>query len=972
MVQRVAVEIGGDPSGFKDAIKSAKAELTSFTTAARSAGGRIKAALSGVPEGLRLGIKDVIDAQKQLQTQAAKTAAAAKQTQSVAAGFSGIGAAVRAALPAVTAFASILATIKTSDNLANLQAQLKRAAGDAEGAGVAFRALFDEAQKRGTSLEGIVKIYSELSDAARGSGTSQEALLSLTTAVNDAFLLSGKSAEQAAGAIDILSVAMVTGTVSSANLNTLYKQTPELIEALAKGTGKSVIELKKLATQGKLTPQALVEGMIAAKDDLAKQADQLPLTFERAFQKIKNSLLKLIGPFQAGLSQIAGLIGRFADYLSSDETLGKIENFVIDVMGFFTQLKEVALDVFNELRATFPKWVDDSTKDFEKFASVGEKTVAFLIGAFKNMPANIRAFVKIIVIEFATMFDSLIAVGTFFKEAFAAIFNDDTAAKAADRMRASLQRISDAKRDDIAATLDQRQATIDKSEADAKASREANAAQKAADKLRDSKRGKPKVGKFDTPGAKDSDLAKLRDARLDAEDKLNKDINERSLRQLEFLNDQRLISTNDFLQARTTIELQAIDQDIEIQKRRMSAGGVDAIKAQAEITLLEKAKTDVVAKESRERIALEKAATAELIELKAQDLEALGRSAEAAGLRLDAEFKEILARYVANGDKAGEELARRVLDRKKFAAQFDQIQNEFDVQMAALNAREQSLANQAITGALPQATAESQINDVRRQSIAVVEQYIVKLTELSAADQTNLALKQRLADAEILLQQKRIDAATGVQRAIFKLRAELSNLMANFATAAADAGVDAFTNLLLSIADRSKSAKEKLRDFALGFAQSMAQIAARALATAAVLTVLNAIPGFAAFAGAAGAASGAVTAGTRQHRGGMAGHGPKVRVHPLAFAGAPRFHNGGSLGLKSDEVPSILQTGEEVLSRKDPRNAANGGSGQSIRIINNINPDNIHNAMSNTGGERVIMNAIKSNPKAVRQILNQS
>jgi hypothetical protein len=54
------------------------------------------------------------------------------------------------------------------------------------------------------------------------------------------------------------------------------------------------------------------------------------------------------------------------------------------------------------------------------------------------------------------------------------------------------------------------------------------------------------------------------------------------------------------------------------------------------------------------------------------------------------------------------------------------------------------------------------------------------------------------------------------------------------------------------------------------------------------------------------------------HDGGTVGQGGKsVDVNPIVFAGAQRFHNGGYPGLKHDEVPAILQTGERVLSRKE-------------------------------------------------------
>ncbi|MAJ65205.1 MAG: phage tail tape-measure protein [Alphaproteobacteria bacterium] len=52
------------------------------------------------------------------------------------------------------------------------------------------------------------------------------------------------------------------------------------------------------------------------------------------------------------------------------------------------------------------------------------------------------------------------------------------------------------------------------------------------------------------------------------------------------------------------------------------------------------------------------------------------------------------------------------------------------------------------------------------------------------------------------------------------------------------------------------------------------------------------------------------------HQGGVAGGPAQQRLVPaLAFAGAPRFHDGGVAGLRADEVPAILQRGEMVLSR---------------------------------------------------------
>ena len=49
-------------------------------------------------------------------------------------------------------------------------------------------------------------------------------------------------------------------------------------------------------------------------------------------------------------------------------------------------------------------------------------------------------------------------------------------------------------------------------------------------------------------------------------------------------------------------------------------------------------------------------------------------------------------------------------------------------------------------------------------------------------------------------------------------------------------------------------------------------------------------------------------------------------VPALAFANAPRMHNGGWAGLRPDEVPAILQRGERVLSRREAAGFGQSGA----------------------------------------------
>jgi hypothetical protein len=70
------------------------------------------------------------------------------------------------------------------------------------------------------------------------------------------------------------------------------------------------------------------------------------------------------------------------------------------------------------------------------------------------------------------------------------------------------------------------------------------------------------------------------------------------------------------------------------------------------------------------------------------------------------------------------------------------------------------------------------------------------------------------------------------------------------------------------------------------------------------------------------------------HAGGIVGlSGHSRSVPALAFAGAPRLHAGGWAGLRPDEVPTILQRGERVLSRRE---VAQGGRALPVSVHLNV------------------------------------
>lgn len=113
------------------------------------------------------------------------------------------------------------------------------------------------------------------------------------------------------------------------------------------------------------------------------------------------------------------------------------------------------------------------------------------------------------------------------------------------------------------------------------------------------------------------------------------------------------------------------------------------------------------------------------------------------------------------------------------------------------------------------------------------------------------------------------------------------------------------------------------------------------------------------------------------HGGGVIGKGmgTSKSISPAWFAGAPRYHTGGIAGLKPNEVPAILERGEEVLTRDDPRHQLNGGgsgggAAPNIKIVNALNAgEMVSEGLGSAAGSQAFFNFIKANKRAVREVM---
>lgn len=364
------------------------------------------------------------------------------------------------------------------------------------------------------------------------------------------------------------------------------------------------------------------------------------------------------------------------------------------------------------------------------------------------------------------------------------------------------------------------------------------------------------------------------------------------------------------------------------------------------------------AKAADERKEAEKKLASDMEDIRIRALEASGRTVEARAAELQRQYDPIIAQLKEKGDDAGIALVNGLINTELAQARLDEMQAKISAATDKVAATEDSVDSRVQIGEITGVQGQEELRAAREQAILELQAVKAEIQALGAESPEAAAAIAQIDEEMAKLAGQNV---TGAEAALRRLRTELADLETNFGGKAIENLSDGLGNALADIATGAKSAEDAFKDMARNFIASLAQMAAQALAKKAILSLFGPTGGI--FAGVL-------------HTGGIAGlSGGTVRNVPaIAFAGAPRYHTGGIAGLKPGEVPAVLQQGEEVLTRDDPRHSLNGagqaGGGNGVRIVNVVDPNLVQDFLTSGAGERVIVNAIQRNAGAIKQTLS--
>lgn len=169
-------------------------------------------------------------------------------------------------------------------------AMLKNAVGSTGDYKGSLETSLEYANKVGVATDDFIQSASRLRTLAPEVVSNYGDAAKFTKLLDMNMISTGASTQEASSAMRQITQALGKGIVNGDELNSIMENSPQIARMLAKHLNVSVGELKQLGKEGKISGQALYDTVLENADAIEQQFASMPVTADRAWNSIKNTI----------------------------------------------------------------------------------------------------------------------------------------------------------------------------------------------------------------------------------------------------------------------------------------------------------------------------------------------------------------------------------------------------------------------------------------------------------------------------------------------------------------------------------------------------------------------------------------------------------------------------------------------------------------------------------------------------------
>lgn len=238
-------------------------------------------------------------------------------------------AAFRNIVTAVASLATVKAIINIGDEMQSIRTRIGQLPQTIGEAGDAFDEVAKRASASGVKIEAYSSLYTKVGNAAKDYIKTQEDLLGITDTISQALVVGGASTQEASAVMTQFSQALASGVLQGDEFRSMAEAAPQYLDKLAETMKIPREQLKKMASDGKLTAKAVIEATRQMSSYFGDKFKEMPMTVGRAMTVVSNRFAVMIDR----MNRESLFITKLANFILA--AFDKIEAGVYDLVKAF-------------------------------------------------------------------------------------------------------------------------------------------------------------------------------------------------------------------------------------------------------------------------------------------------------------------------------------------------------------------------------------------------------------------------------------------------------------------------------------------------------------------------------------------------------------------------------------------------------------------------------------------------------------
>jgi len=197
-------------------------------------------------------------------------------------------------LSGIAAFASLRALAGVADSMQSLESRIGMLPQTIGSVGDAFNEVSKHASDNRQSLDAYGTLYNRIGNAAKDYVKTQGDLLKVTDTISQALVVGGATAQEASSVMTQFSQALGAGTLQGEEFRAMAEAAPQYMDELAIALKIPRSEMKKLASEGKITSKQVIEATMKMSSIFEDKFRKMPMTIGAATSIIGNKFKTMV------------------------------------------------------------------------------------------------------------------------------------------------------------------------------------------------------------------------------------------------------------------------------------------------------------------------------------------------------------------------------------------------------------------------------------------------------------------------------------------------------------------------------------------------------------------------------------------------------------------------------------------------------------------------------------------------------